>query len=147
MCSPETESLRSVLIAKIISRNSHYLLIIMGLSLTTILELWIAIMVAFAFGFWLGRLMARWKLIKGPMTGKESMIGKVGVIVRNQKSYTEARVDSQLWRVRSVKTDSLNPGTEVRITDIEGNNLIVEPIHHVGSSEGEIITGSPEKSP
>jgi hypothetical protein len=46
MCSPETESLRSVLIAKIISRNSHYLLIIMGLSLTTILELWIAIMVA-----------------------------------------------------------------------------------------------------
>ena len=116
----------------------------MGLPLTTILELWIAIMVAFAFGFWLGRLMARWKFIKGPMTGKESMIGKVGVIVRNQKSYTEARVDSQLWRVRSVKSDSLNPGTEVRITDIEGNNLIVEPVHPEDNSGQAIKTATPE---
>ncbi|MCL4438390.1 MAG: NfeD family protein [Candidatus Thermoplasmatota archaeon] len=117
----------------------------MGLSLTTVLELWIAVMVAFAFGFWLGRLMARWKLIRGPMTGKESMIGKIGVIVRNQKSYTEARVDSQLWRVKSVKPESLNPGTEVRITDIEGNSLIVESIHPEDTSAGLANTGSPEK--
>jgi membrane-bound ClpP family serine protease len=117
----------------------------MGLSLTLILEIWIALMVVFFFGFWLGRVMARWKLIRGPMTGKESMIGKIGVIVRNQKSYTEARVDSQLWRVKSVKPESLNPGTEVRITDIEGNSLIVESIHPEDTSAGLANTGSPEK--
>lgn len=97
----------------------------MGLSLTLILEIWIALMLVFFFGFWLGRVMARWKLIKGPMTGKEAMIGKIGVVVRNQKSYVEARFDSQLWKVVSDNDALLLPGTQVRITDIDGNSLRV----------------------
>ncbi|MCL4341180.1 MAG: hypothetical protein M1431_03685 [Candidatus Thermoplasmatota archaeon] len=97
----------------------------MGLSLTLILEIWIALMVVFFFGFWLGRVMARWKLIKGPMTGKESMIGKIGVVVRNQKSYVEARFDSQLWKIVSDNDDLLLPGTQVKIADIDGNSLRV----------------------
>ena len=97
----------------------------MGLSLTLILEIWIALMLVFSFGFWLGRLMARWKLIRGPMTGKESMIGKIGVIVRNQKSYVEARFDSQLWKVVSDDSNQLVPGSQVKIIDIQGNALRV----------------------
>ena len=104
-------------------------------SLTIILEFWIAIMLTFAFGFWLGRVMARWKLIKGPMTGKEAMIGKIGVIVRNQKSYIEARVDTQLWRIDSDQSDIFEPGVEVRIMDINGNRLIVEPISANGVTD------------
>ena len=97
----------------------------MPLSLTLILEIWIALMLVFFFGFWLGRVMARWKLIKGPMTGKEAMIGKIGVVVRNQKSYVEARFDSQLWKVTAENEDQLTPGTQVKITNIDGNTLQV----------------------
>ena len=60
------------------------------------------------------------------VSGREQLIGSVGVVLDEPGEETWARVHSELWRVRS--RTPIRSGQPVRVTGKDGLLLIVEPI-------------------
>ncbi len=61
------------------------------------------------------------------VTGREQMIGSVGIVVDDAESEGWAHVHSELWRVRS--KEPLQQGQTVRVTGKDGLVLTVVPSH------------------
>ena len=75
-----------------------------------------------------GIAAAAMKVRRRPVsTGREQMIGSVGVVVDSADAEAWARVHSELWRVRS--SEPLQQGQAVRVTGKEGLVLTVVPSH------------------
>ncbi|HEY1326372.1 MAG TPA: nodulation protein NfeD [Casimicrobiaceae bacterium] len=64
------------------------------------------------------------------VSGREQLIGTVGVVLDETDGETWARVHSERWRVRS--TEPLLLGQRVRVTGRDGLVLTVAPIHEGG---------------
>jgi membrane-bound serine protease (ClpP class) len=59
------------------------------------------------------------------VTGPEEMIGSRGRVIEWSGHDGRVRVHGEIWRAHAAR--SLNPGRQVRITDIDGLTLVVEP--------------------
>ena len=59
------------------------------------------------------------------VTGPEEMVGSQGDVVEWHGHEGRVRIHGEVWRARA--TRALQPGRKVRVTDIEGLILVVEP--------------------
>lgn len=77
-------------------------------------------------------LYARWvakSIREKPLTGKESMIGKHGIVFSDSLSPVgEISIDGVIWKARAKSTDAqFTRGTPVIVSEVSGLTLIVEP--------------------
>src|SRR4029453_579714 len=64
------------------------------------------------------------------VTGREELIGSVGVVLDNAATEGWARIHSERWRVRSA--GPLAEGQRVRVTACNGLELTVTPLTETG---------------
>jgi len=83
--------------------------------------------VLFVFAIAAAALKARRRPV---VSGREQLIGSVGVMLDDSDTEGWARVHSEQWRVRS--TEPVKQGTQVRVTGKDGLVLAVTPIHEGG---------------
>ena len=67
------------------------------------------------------------------VSGREHLVGATGVVLDTGTEQTFARVEGELWQVRSARP--LAAGERVRVTGIDGLVLTVEPIQSKASGE------------
>jgi membrane-bound serine protease (ClpP class) len=68
-----------------------------------------------------------WNVVVGPpQTGKEALIGKIGVVYTDMDSSGIVRVDNELWQAETVIP--LKKGEKVKVKSINGLFLEVEPV-------------------
>jgi membrane-bound serine protease (ClpP class) len=60
------------------------------------------------------------------VTGREGLIGKEGVVLNVMNEQIVVRVLGEIWEAKSKYT--LDPNQEIKVTEIEGLTLIVEPL-------------------
>jgi membrane-bound serine protease (ClpP class) len=60
------------------------------------------------------------------VTGPEEMIGSKGQVIEWDGHIGRVRVHGEVWRARAAR--SLHPGRPIRVADIEGLTLVVEPV-------------------
>jgi len=63
-------------------------------------------------------------------TNAYSVIGKTGIVTKKITSYTlgQVKVGSEVWSASSTDGIEIEEGTEVKIAEIKGVKLVVEPI-------------------
>lgn len=64
-------------------------------------------------------------------TNIEALIGQSGIVVEtidNIKDTGYIKIYGETWRAVNIDDTAINSGEKVRVKDIEGNKLIVEPI-------------------
>ncbi len=86
-------------------------------------------------------LVARVQL-KPHTVGSEGMKGLVGRVTRWEQERGQIMVRGELWRARSKSGGELAPDTTVRVVDIQGLYLVVEPV-----PSDEEATGSEQGTP
>ncbi len=62
---------------------------------------------------------------RGVVTGPEEMVGSKGQVIEWDGHSGRVRVHGEVWRARAVRT--LHPGRRIRVADIDGLTLVVEP--------------------
>jgi membrane protein implicated in regulation of membrane protease activity len=64
-----------------------------------------------------------------PRVGANRFIGQHAVVLERIERHSTGRVkmDTELWRA-STEGEALEPGTEVKIIDVRGARLVVEPL-------------------
>ena len=68
-----------------------------------------------------------WNVIVGPpQTGKEALIGKIGVVYTDMDSSGIVRVDNELWQAETVIP--LKKGEKVKVKSTNGLFIKVEPV-------------------
>jgi membrane-bound serine protease (ClpP class) len=72
-----------------------------------------------------GRLAAR-SLRSAPTTGTSPLVGRTITVGRADGRRGQALLDGAWWNVRSPEAD-LEPGTDVRIVEVDGLELVVAP--------------------
>jgi membrane-bound serine protease (ClpP class) len=70
-------------------------------------------------------------------TGKEAMKGLTGRVTRWDRGRGQIMVRGELWRARTEAAVGLSQGDHVRVVDIEGLHLLVEPLSAEQASPGE----------
>lgn len=63
---------------------------------------------------------------KKVVSGREALIGSEGVVLEYSKTYSAVRIQGEIWKAQSEKP--LHPGQRIRVTQISGLLLTVEPI-------------------
>ena len=63
---------------------------------------------------------------KPVVSGREHLLGATGVVLDTGTAQTFARIEGEMWQVRSATP--LAPGERVRVTGIDGLVLTVEPV-------------------
>ncbi|MCF8086195.1 MAG: nodulation protein NfeD [Desulfohalobiaceae bacterium] len=66
--------------------------------------------------------------LKPQTIGSEAMKGLTGRVTRWEGSRGQIMVRGELWRARTVDGEALAPDTTVRVVDIQGLHLLVEPV-------------------
>ncbi len=66
--------------------------------------------------------------LKPRTTGAEAMKGLTGRVTRWEQDRGQIMVRGELWRARSASGAALAPDTTVRVVDIQGLYLLVEPV-------------------
>jgi membrane-bound serine protease (ClpP class) len=62
---------------------------------------------------------------RGVVTGPEEMVGSKGQVIEWDGHSGRVRVHGEVWRARAART--LHPGRRIRVADIDGLTLVVEP--------------------
>jgi membrane-bound serine protease (ClpP class) len=86
----------------------------------------IAVISVGAIFIWMIFKVAKTNLLK-IKTGKEALIGSVGLAVNDLKPNGEIRVMGEFWRAK-VKGMWINKGEKVEVVDMEGMSLVVKPV-------------------
>ncbi|AAT44092.1 NfeD family protein [Picrophilus oshimae] len=94
------------------------------------IELILDAVVFFFIGAWFSRFYLRHPFRRKPVTGKDAMIGKTGIVVNITKNnFYEVSVDSEIWRALPLeKNDKFQKGDEVIIKDIRSLVLYIQKI-------------------
>ncbi len=94
------------------------------------IELILDAIVFFFIGAWFSRFYLRHPFRRKPVTGRDAMIGKTGIVVNLTKNkFYEVSVDSQIWRALPLQNDEhFQKGDEVIIKDVRSLVLYVEKI-------------------
>jgi len=74
--------------------------------------------------------------LKPRTTGAEAMKGLTGRVTRWEQDRGQIMVRGELWRARSASGAALAPDTTVRVVDIQGLHLMVEPVSAEQESSG-----------
>jgi len=74
--------------------------------------------------------------LKPRTTGAEAMKGLIGRVTRWEKDRGQIMVRGELWQARSASGTTLAPDTTVRVVDIQGLHLMVEPVPSEQESSG-----------
>ena len=64
---------------------------------TFIITVFLVAILTFFFGAWLGRFLVRYPFGRGPVTGKESMVGRYAIVTAVKEDEYEVSLDSQIW--------------------------------------------------
>lgn len=85
---------------------------------------------------WVMRRMTRRRTVE-TVSGAASMIGETAVVVRAVKPHERGhvRIMGENWPALSRDDSVLDQGRTVRIVDIEGATLVVEPVVEGGTAE------------
>ncbi len=98
----------------------------------SIFEFYLYLAIALIGGFWLGawvqRLFVWYPFGSGPLTGRESMVGKIATVAFVKPNYFEVVYDSRIWKATSLEGVPVQKDEKVVIRDVHSNTLIVEPI-------------------
>lgn len=84
-------------------------------------------LVSFFFGAMFYRIMVRYPFGQKPITGKESLIGKRGVVYSMDGRRLSVRVDSLYWNAKLIGDHAVKIGDIVLVKNVENLTLIVEP--------------------
>ena len=79
-----------------------------------------------AIAIWLIYKVAKANVLK-IKTGKEALIGSVGIAVTDLKPNGEIRVMGEFWQAK-VKRLQIKSGEKVEVVDMEGMFLVVRPV-------------------
>ncbi len=109
----------------------HYplwLLPLLGLALFIILPWWLAL--PLNVPLWAIALLGYWKgwqaQRRPPVTGRRAMIGGWAEVVRVESGEALVHYQGELWR--AISPQSLHPGEQVMIEDVERLTLHVRPL-------------------
>jgi membrane protein implicated in regulation of membrane protease activity len=105
--------------------------LIVGIALLLVLPgpwNWIAAAVClFGFagevGFWNRRVKTR-----KAATGVQTLVGKIATVTQSCRPRGQVRVAGELWEARC--DAGADPGDKVRVADVQGLTLVVEPVEH-----------------
>ena len=61
---------------------------------------------------------------KRPFTGREGIIGNIGIVVKNLNPIGQVKIHGEIWKARSIK-GNINKDEKVRVVDVDGLELIV----------------------
>ncbi len=95
---------------------------------TLILYIVIFLIIGFALGAWITRLLLRYPFGRKPLTGATSMVGQKGKVTAKTPNYTEVKVSSQFWRAENIGSGELNVGDEVIVKNVNNLTLLVEKV-------------------
>ena len=95
---------------------------------TLILYIVIFLIIGFALGAWITRLLLRYPFGRKPLTGATSMVGQKGKVSAKTPNYTEVKVSSQFWRAENLGTDDLNVGDDIVVKNVNNLTLLVEKV-------------------
>jgi membrane protein implicated in regulation of membrane protease activity len=84
---------------------------------------------------WIGKDFALYPALRGALADGDSvmssdlLIGAVGVVTRSRGRESYVRIGAELWRAEPVHgAPSLDMGSGVRVREIRGLTLVVEPV-------------------
>lgn len=86
----------------------------------------IVLMIGFAMGSWLTRLLLRYPFGALPMTGKDALIGRRARVVDKKNGYLRVFINSQIWTAESKDLETINKGDEVTVKAVDNLTLKVE---------------------
>ena len=92
---------------------------------TFIITVFLVAILTFFFGAWLGRFLVRYPFGRGPVTGKESMIGRYAIVTSVKEDEYEVSLDSQIWSALPAENLKFSPGEKVKVIGIKGLKLII----------------------
>lgn len=95
---------------------------------TLILFIIIFLIIGFALGAWITRLLLRYPFGRKPLTGAPSMVGLKGKVSAVTPNYTEVKVSSQFWRAENIGTGELKVGDEILVKNVNNLTLLVEKV-------------------
>ncbi len=97
---------------------------------TLTLYIVIFLIIGFALGAWITRLLLRYPFGRKPLTGATSMVGQKGKVSAKTPNYTEVKVNSQFWRAENIGTGDLNVGDDIVVKNVNNLTLLVEKIQN-----------------
>ncbi len=110
---------------------------------TLILYVVIFLIIGFALGAWITRLLLRYPFGRKPLTGAPSMVGLKGKVSAVTPNYTEVKVSSQFWRAENIGSGELKVGDEILVKNVNNLTLLVEKVEPENSAkpEGQTTSG------
>ncbi|OWP57033.1 MAG: hypothetical protein B2I17_02370 [Thermoplasmatales archaeon B_DKE] len=85
----------------------------------------IVAIITFFVGAWLGRFLVRYPFGRGPVTGKESIVGRYAIVTLVKEDEYEVSVDSQKWAAIPSENAKFEQDEKVKIIGIKGLKLII----------------------
>lgn len=101
---------------------------------TLILYIVIFLIIGFALGAWITRLLLRYPFGRKPLTGAPAMVGLKGRVSAMTPNYTEVKVNSQFWRAENIGTSDLKIGDEIIVKNVNNLTLLVEKVESENSA-------------
>lgn len=88
----------------------------------------ILLLVGFAVGAWVTRILMRYPFGRGPLTGKDAMVGKLATVVGKKNGILRVAINSQVWNAESEDFDSIESGDRVSVTSVDNLTLRVKAL-------------------
>ena len=92
---------------------------------TFLITILLVAVLTFFFGAWLGRFLVRYPFGRGPVTGKESMVGRYAIVTQVKEGEYEVSLDSQIWSALPSENSKFDQGEKVKVIGIKGLKLII----------------------
>ena len=86
----------------------------------------IFLLVGAAIGAWVTRLLMRYPFGRGPLTGKDSYVGKKALVVARKSGMLRVAINSQVWNAECTDIDSIKAGDYVMVMGVDNLTLKVE---------------------
>ncbi|MCW6170517.1 MAG: NfeD family protein [Thermoplasmatales archaeon] len=94
------------------------------------------IIIGFLVGAWITRLLLRYPFGRHPVTGKETLIGMRGVVVRSTDDLMEVKLNNkQIWRAMSADGHKISTGTDVMVKNVDNLTVVIEEAASSGSTD------------
>ncbi|MHB8361501.1 MAG: NfeD family protein [Thermoplasmataceae archaeon] len=75
---------------------------------------------SFFFGVWFYRLLIWYPRGGRVFTGAKSMIGKTGIVIKNDPTYSIVKIDGQTWRAQFLDNQEYNVSDTVVVKSVSG---------------------------
>lgn len=93
---------------------------------TLLLYSLIMLLVGGAVGGWITRLLLRYPFGRGPLTGKDAMVGKNATVVGKKNGILRVSINSQVWSAEADDYEEVEVGERVTVISVENLTLHVQ---------------------